>query len=92
MNPEKLKSRKYYTTLIMVCLVAVFAIIVFAPKIKMGASCNINNIEYVDLSEKGLSCWDDRFSPQFCPIPHDISCSGNAENIGQLLIDGLKGE
>ena len=80
MENNKMKNnKKYYITLtvITITIIIVTTLIVNAKTVNVsgGGSCSINNIEYVDVSP--LDCWMGGINSTFCPLPHDISCSGN---------------
>ena len=42
--------------------------------IKFTTDCRVENIDYVDL-EHNATCWSDKFSTHYCPLPQTIDCN-----------------
>jgi len=94
---QRKNIRKYVTlgVLSAVVLMCFFSYIYFQPhNVGGGFTVTLDNIEYVNLSEKGLTCYEDmndmKFSDEYCPIPHHISISGRLDaSINYFIVDVL---
>ena len=42
--------------------------------IKFTTDCRVENLDYVDL-EHNETCWSDKFSTHYCPLPQTIDCN-----------------
>lgn len=81
------KWDKVWITSLLIILMGSLMIVAFIAKednSKAGFGCDINNIEYMDVSP--YNCWNPDINSKFCPMPKDISCNGDVEGIGELLI------
>lgn len=85
-------NKKYYITLTVATLLIILLSIVigsFSDNSKVVGSCSINNIEYVNVSPS--ECWNDGINSDYCPLPGDISYSGELSGLGNLMF-GLIGD
>ena len=83
-----MKDKRYYITLGISSLLALLLIIAiwsYSDNSRVAFSCSINNIEYRDVTPN--ECWDDGINATYCPLPHDIGCSGDVAGLGSLLMN-----
>ena len=85
---EKIRTKRYYITLPLIAIGIFLLIMVMwsaMDESKVSLHCSITDIEYRDV--RPYKCWDsdDYNTSAYCPLPHNIDCSGNMENIGTIV-------
>ncbi len=84
---EKNRMKRYYITLpiaTVLIFLAIMAMWSVGDTSKVSFQCSINDIEYRDV--RPYPCWDsdDYNTSAYCPLPHNIDCKGNLENLGTI--------
>ncbi len=95
MDLEKIRTKRYYITLPLMAIGIFLLIMVMwsaMDESKVSFHCSISDIEYRDVSPS--TCWDsdDYNTSAYCPLPHNIDCEGNLENLGTIagsMISGM---
>lgn len=86
---NKNTERIIYISLGILILGAVLVVSVLPARTSGKLDCELDGIQLVNVNP--YECWNNKFSPEFCPVPSKVRCSAEGEfpvSMGDVLAIG----
>ncbi len=80
---EKRKFNVISTLTFIAFILAIILIWSMSDNSDISLSCHISGIEYTNITPS--ECWHSGFTSDYCPLPNDVDCSGNAKSFSAIL-------